>query len=353
MKPSSARLLAVLQYQVSKGWLSRAVIELPRELEVVSVETGPSPGVQSAPRLKDWTLRPGDGQRRLEIEFASPVTASVQITLELTPRQSLGRVANLPFPTPLDGQLSRGFLGYRLENLAPAGPEKALAITGMAKEEQESSFNDWFAIPWGVARQEKLPPPSLSFWRMKGGGLQLTLQPSSALPACSQEIVWRVDPQQATLQANLTLAAPQSPLSLVQWEVPAGLMIADLDGPHLAHWTRSGNRIQAWLDKPVTETSMQLSGWLPRPPKAPPRFDIPLLRVLDTAAPKTSLRIVAAQGAAMSPSKLSNLTARTDQDVPGKEWNFTTSQASYGGSFTLNPGTPHAFFHLLTFAEVP
>ena len=172
---SSARLLAVLQYTVSKGWETTFKIDLPRELEVYSAEAGPLANGPPAPRLR-WLVRDEGPSRRLVLEFQGPVTGGVQVTLVLVPRQPFGRAVLLPFPTPLGAQLDQSFLAYRTDGLE-ASMSNHHAITGIERDRLAKTFAESFAQPWRSARQEDLALPARAFWRGKGGVLHLILRP--------------------------------------------------------------------------------------------------------------------------------------------------------------------------------
>jgi hypothetical protein len=221
LQASSARLLAVLQYAVQKGWDTSFELELPRELEVLGVEAGSLPGGSAAPRLKEWVLREEGGARRLRIEFQSPVTGGVQVTLELVPRQPFGATANLPFPTPLEAQGGRAFLAYRTDGVT-ASVAAHRGITGIDRAALAEGFAENLGQPWRQARQEELAPPAQAFWRVRGGMLTLALTPPVPPLRCQFDVSWQLTPRQATVRAVARLAAADGGLSFVELEVAAG-----------------------------------------------------------------------------------------------------------------------------------
>src|SRR5262249_17806941 len=143
LEASSARLLAVLQYTVIKGWETSFKIDLPRELEVYNAEASAVPGGPTAPRLR-WLVRDEGPARRLHLDFPGPVPGTVQAPLVLVPRQPFGRAVTLPFPTPLEVQLKEGYLAYRTDGIE-ASVANHHAITGIEKDRLAKTFAESFA----------------------------------------------------------------------------------------------------------------------------------------------------------------------------------------------------------------
>lgn len=344
LRASSARLLALLHYTVTKGWTSRFALDLPAQIEVVSVEAGPS-----APRLKEWRLEKAGAGRRLLLEFQEPVASEVHVSLELVPRQSFGRTAPLVFPTPRDAQPARGFLAYHVEGL-DATVDQYHAVTGIDRRQVAETFAESFGKAWRVARQEDLPVPTRAYWRGRDGTLRLNLEPPRTSLRCRQDVTWQVKPRQASLKTIARLAVPDGNLAFVEWSVPGHLVVTEVAGPHVCRWTRSSGRVQVWLQKPVAETTLQMSGWLPRSPHESGHFDVPPLPI-GPRPQTTTLHVIAGDGLTLLPQALRNLTAQPEQGVPGREWVYTTESSGYGVRFQTSSAVANTRFRLLTFAE--
>ncbi|MBL8797835.1 MAG: hypothetical protein JNM56_28315 [Planctomycetia bacterium] len=353
LQTSAARLLAVLQYTVEKGWDKDFTIDVPQELEVLSVEAGPLPGGPPAPRLKEWQLRPQEQNfKRLRLEFASPVTQSVQVTVELAPRQPFGRTTTLPLPLPRDARPSQGFLAYRTVGLEAQMTQHNAIIGIDDRPGLMSAFAEHFSQPWRFARQEDIEMPTRAFWRAKGGFLHLALKPATAPATCVQEISWRIEPQQAVLRATARAKSADTALSFVEWRVPDALQIIEVVGANVHHWTRAGGRLQVWLQKPVAEANLQLTGWLPRPPKEQLQFNLPPIHLLDMQKQTTTVRVSVGEGVTVTPGKLQNLLHLPEASTAGRDWTYLAEQDNYGGAFATASATATADFRLLTFAEV-
>lgn len=353
LQAATARLLVVLQYTVSKGWQKTFKLDLPNELDVQGVEAGPVPDGPVAPRLKQWLIAQQNGGRVLELEFQGPVTHSVQVTMDLVPRQPFGRTAVLPFLTPRDAKPApQGFLAYRTEGLRAALAQYH-AITGIDKPaELTEAFAKSMASPWRQARQEDLGQPTRAFWRAKGGLLTLTLTAPAVDARCSHDVSWRLGGRQAALHATAHLTSSSPSLSLVEWEVPAALSVSEVSGAEVHYWTRAGTKVQAWLQRPVADTTLHLIGWLPRSPKEATQFRLPSLRVADVPKQSSMVRLSCGDDLLVRPGKLDRLTSRPELGTPGREWVFEADQDSYGGIFETSAAIASADFRLLTFAEV-
>src|SRR5262249_49927723 len=99
--------------------------------------------------------------------------------------------------------------------------------------------------------------------------LRLALTPPAPKGLGEQRLMWKVGPGRAELAAtarwtNLPVAG------LLQWEVPAGIKLEEVRGANLRSWSRSGSRLQVWLDGADQMPNEQgvvlhLTGWLARP----------------------------------------------------------------------------------------
>jgi hypothetical protein len=347
LQPSSARLLAVLQYTVTVGWEMNLNIDLPPELEVQSVEAGPVPGSKTTPpKLKEWRLRT-EGNRHLVLEFQEPITDSVQVTLELVPRRPTDRNFSLPFPNPQDVQWVSGFLACRI-----IGLDATIVDHRGIVDMPNKSFATEFAEPWAAARRDAPPVPTYTFSRKRGGSLKLNLQAPASSARSTQDVSWWVGLQQAELRATVKVAAADASLSFVEVEVPGGTFVNDVTGPQLRRWARFGTRVQAWLQKPVAETTLQIQGGMTRQPMAVSRFDVQPLRILDAPGQGGSVRVAAADGVSLAPGTPKNLTLRPDQGTPGREWAYQIGQEpSYGVGFLCTREVAEGTFRLLTVAE--
>lgn len=347
-QPAGARLRGVVQFSVTKGWASTFDIDVPADLEVMSVEANPSP------RLKYWQVKQEKAGRKLQLIFQEPVTSHVNVLLDLVPRQPCGRTALLSLPVPRAALSGPGLLACRIAGLSVAIESQGLTSI-KDQPETAKSLADRLIQPWKQARQEDLPPPTHLFHFSRPSRLQLTLvRPPSGTHA-EQELKWRVGLRQAFCDATVVQTAPANTLALVNYEVPAAVVVADVSGPDVRQWSRSGSRVQIWLQRSVSDeparTTFRLTGWMPRVPDKP-QLSLPGFRIVDVGEQKTTVQVTAAERLAIAPTKLRNLTGVAGSGVPGQEWTYTTNAADFGGEFRTDPAEVEADVRLLTFVEV-
>src|SRR5262249_60245444 len=132
----------------------------------------------------------------------------------------------------------------------------------------------------------------------------------------THEVSWRWSARRAALQATAHLTAPTASLALVEWEVPAALVVTEVSGAEVHYWARSGTKVQAWLQRPVADTTLHLIGWLPRSPKEPTQFRLPALRVADVQKQTSMVRLSCGDDLSLHPGKLDRLTPRAAPGTP-------------------------------------
>jgi hypothetical protein len=348
---SASSLSAVLQYSISQGALTQVVIDLPQQTEVQSLEVSTLAADAARPRLKEWHVTGAEPRRQVQVEFQAPVTGNVQVRLELVPRRPFGlRSFILPLPTPQNAQAAEGLLAYHLEGLKAEVSADSLGVKRIEPDE--------FARQWRTARAGE---PSLLAYACRFGrkpdppSLIVKLEAPTAQVEAGQDLGWRIGPQHADLHAELQLNAPDSDLALVEWLVPESVTVARVTGPHVRSWSRSGTRLQVWLQRSVAATELQLVGWW-LPPAGGTRlthFDLP--RLLPVAATVTThLRLTAAAGLTLETGKLRNLWRPPDPRpvTAGRELAWLTHQPDYGGDVFVRPDGAAVDVQVLTLADI-
>jgi hypothetical protein len=250
-------------------------------------------------------------------------------------------------PVPQDVVEAEGHLAYRTTGVQ-ADPAHSFRLRGLVLAD--------FLPLWQKTRTENLGLPERAYhFRRSAAGepfLQLNLQAPSALGHYTQEITWQVGPRQAEVHATAQVTAPGDGVSLVEWEIPTEVVLADLRGPDVWTWSRTGSRVQVWLQRSPAQTTLALTGWVRRrseQPAAP--FSLPCLRLIGTAPRWTLVRILGGEGLAVSAAQLRNLwnlptTQPSDLDVT-----FWTKEAMYGGIFHIRPAAAQIDVRVLTLAE--
>jgi hypothetical protein len=304
-------------------------------------------------RLRDWRVEGAGTGRALKLDFQGPASGEFEVTLELVPRTPLAATVTLPLPTPQGTPLpGSSFLAYRTQGLeAHDVPGGRLRVTGI----NAADFAPFWRAP---SRPE---PRSLAYactFRREQGQppvLRLLLRVPPAAVEAAQDVGLRVGPRQAEVRVTARLSAPGGDLSLVEWEVRSSrpLTVADVTGPDVRRWTRTGNRLLVWLQRTTGTTRVEVTGWLPLTPDGPAgeaRLDLPCLRLVSARKQSTRLYITAGAGLSLTPSGLRQLWPAPDPRPSGQELGYVTEQPSYGGTCRVRPGDTAV--RVLTFAEV-
>lgn len=356
LRASSARLLGLLNYTITQGVVTQLALDLPNGLEVRGVEaevTGEKPG-SGAPRLRDWSLTDLGSHRRLQLAFLGPVAGNVQVLLDLLPRQLFGPRVILPFPTPRDARPGReGLLACRVEGLEATFGE-GRGIKGIDAAKLNDIFARDFAQAWRTARREDLEPPTKAFWSTPGVApyLPLNLRRPAPRLRCEQEVFWNVRTQLADFRATAELTDAEGLASPLEWDVPAGVILASVSGAEVRSSSRTGSRLQVWLNRPVRKSTIQLTGWVPRGPANATRFELPCIRSLSARAQLSTVLLAAGDALSLAPERLQNLIPVVDKRPASAELGYRCEQPSYSAGFLVSRARASAEARWLTFAEV-
>lgn len=363
LRPAASTLQAILHYTVRQGATSALWLQVPAELDVLNVEANRLPEVgtnELLPRLKDWQLTGKDKQRRLGLEFQQPLTGGAQVVLELVPRQTFGPAAVLPLPVPLDVATTEGLLAYQVEGVRSQVAQH-LRINGMDPKV--------FAKEWKAAGMTD-PGPQIhaySFHRTSGGSpfLQLDLSLAGSDIECVQNVTWALGQQQAGVVIQARLHAPAQELFLVEWEVPESVANLELTGPDVRNWSRSGTRIQVWLERPLRATELKLTGRqslakaqeLKKQVKstvaAPASvFHLMPLPILNVRSQTAFVRVAAETGLALGPEGVKNLWPLPETRLSDREHGYVTDRSDYGGSFVIRRAAATTDVRLLSHVEL-
>jgi hypothetical protein len=361
LKAGDDRLLGILQYRrprpddatVSQGAMATFPISLPQGLEVRRVEVAPLQGGGPVPHLKEWRITGPANQRRLIVELQVPVTNGVQIFLDLVPSKPFGASVVLPLPTPEEATFAgESFIGYRVEG-RQAELVQYLGVTGLHPEE--------FALNWQSAGVDDPGPPERAYRFQRGPGaaplLRLNLRVPRIQASCTQELAWSLAAGRIDLHAAGRLTAPPEQLMLTEWDVPIEVTVTNVSGPSLRSWSRTGSRIQVWLQPssagPALETLLELNGWMAAPPAGPKHaFKLPQVHIIGATSQWTFVRVAAERGLALEPTELQNLWPLPDSRSSPSNRSYLSKEASYRATFEVHPATSDVEVRLLTLAEL-
>jgi hypothetical protein len=349
--PYASSLFAFWHYTISQGAVTTLSLSVPEQLEVrndpVVAKDPTEDSKEPPPRLKDWYWSGTGPQRRLVLEFIRPVTGTFQLLLEFVPRTPFGPDLELPLPAP-QGVPASGekgtdhFLAYRSQGLESQLVAN-LRVTGL----EQDRFRQWWASS-GLAD----PGPdfhAFGFQREPGSPplLRLKLTPLTTASTGALNATWRLRKSQAELQATAKFISPSGELGLVEWEVPPEIGIFTVGGPQVRSWSRTGSRLQVWLKGLVSETTLQLAGWMPLGEEKEDRgsrieFRLLPLRLMATPSLTTFVRIEADKDLALEPVSLTNLLPLPSSVISERERSYVADQGDYGGAFLVRSSRPPA-----------
>jgi hypothetical protein len=363
LRPPGGALTAVLQYAVTAGDAERFTVALPEGLGVRSVDVGQvgaQPEGPAPPRLKGWHVQAKGTNRHLVVDLQAPVGGEVQVTLGLLPRLPEGPgLLKLHLPTPLDGaRPGEGLLAYVLAYPAegrepPSARAPELSVAPVAAET--------FAQAWqrlGL-REPVRPAQAYSFRRRQGQKpalVELTLPP---LPAhARQEVRWRVQPQHADFRLTLTTA--RADLTLLEWDVPGNVTVAEVSGPEVDSWSAAAG-LQVWLRQQATgkeaPVRVEVHGWVSYPRPQPGRdgtFPLPCLRLRTVPPSLNRVRVSASPELELLPGPDHSFQGleRLPEGEPQGGLSYRAVQPQYRGEFLFRPSPVTANVRSLGLVEV-
>jgi hypothetical protein len=368
LKPDTATLSAVLRCTVTRGAPTTLALDLPEGLVVQDVAARSAEAGQPAPALKPWRVEPVNGKRRLRLDFAAPIPSGIYVVVRLVPGRPLLPLDTLPVPTPVGVQFGGGFLAYRADGIevhvANSGRLRG-PYSGAAGVKESKEFNDlWLASGAGGDILSSLPAPH-ALQRGSGGEpfLQVALRVAAPAVRGRQKVTWSIGARQADLSAVARLttpngdpAAPNGNLSLVEWEVPGDVVVTKVSSHDnrdpVWRWSRSGNRVQAWLSRTTASAEVELSGWKELVPERDGlRFDLPGVRLLTTPGDATWLHLSAEKDFALEPGETSTLQPLPDARASEQDWTYAARGPVYGGRFHVRRITAGAEARVLTILE--
>jgi hypothetical protein len=350
IRPTAATLTALVNYKVSHGTTSTLALGIAERLEVLSVKVGATAG-RSGVRLKSWHVVGSGPGRQLEMGFQNPVSGEVPVIVLAAPRGPLSPADPLPILLPKTAKLGEGYLAVHLTDL-----DARIQAQGLTVHDREQ-----FAIPW---RREVLADPrpwlpthAYSFDRAATGPPSLKLNLGFAPPRVegNQQITWRVGGDEAEFEAVAQLTAPASDLTLVEWDVPEQLTVVRISGTELSSWSRTGSRVQAWLDGRRRNATLLMAGRMKRPglkPGGSSEFQLPCLQLLSAAAVENWIRLKGAGGCTLEEMERGDLAPLPDLRPLTPDPFYYSSHLRYNAAFLVQQSQGGVEARAFTLAEL-
>jgi hypothetical protein len=300
-RTGSSGLTALVQcHQKKDSGIAGMDFDLPTGLEVENIDASALPD-RAPVRLRDWRVPTIEGKRRLEVRFTRPPLGDFEIELRLLRSQPAGIIVDLSVPVPVEGppfRVLESLLAYRLDGLETRKPIElrhwSRIENARFQQRWSESGKSW---PGGGDVREAfiLRPvgddPSVA---------RLQLQQAQPEMKASQELSWRIGPQFADLKAVCKIHPGPDDVALVEWEVPPAVQITHVTGRQVQGWTRSGSRLQVWLEQPHEDKSQRgeivLAGWEKIDLVHGTPFTLPPIRLLGSLAQDTTVHVTPAPG---------------------------------------------------------
>jgi hypothetical protein len=380
LQPQEAHLRAVLRYEISNGAASRLQMQLPLGLDVKSVDVKSDSGPDAGPRLQSWSMSPG---RELSLDLSYPVSGKLRVHLDLLVNPALlsdvaevaplapvlggwragvlelwagldtdgltaSRTIHIPWLAHRSAKRVEGYWAYRAEQLLVASLRPARAPSSLDKE---NFTRLWPAELGGLTNVQGFAAVPAS-----GGAATLRVRPLIPRLQVAQHLNVGLRSAEADFNAQLDVAVTDGTLTLLEWQVPGDLTIADVQGSELLRWSRQGNIVQVWLKRGLAppaggepvHCNFNLTGWLlqTREPGKGERVALPRLRVLNAQSQTTSITLFRRIPMTVREENLIHLRHENSPPTPEPVYGvYSATQADYAGVlriFPENAGPPVA-----------
>jgi hypothetical protein len=347
ISPARASVTTALQYQLVRGSLKRMMVDMPAELEVVQLQVRGLDKAGAA-RLRNWTLgdSPLPNCRRLTVQLLEPTQSGAQLLIECMPRTPPTRTLTLRYPQSTERASIESRQAFWLSGLQAS--EMDLSKLALIPEEQ------FLKESWRpLAGEANAPVPTRAFVRdlkrPNPTSVRVVLKPAPLPVQATQDLLWQIGPDRVELQATARLTVAQPGLSLVEWDVPGPLRVSELAGPDVRTWSRSGNRVQVWLNRPATETLVTLTGSIPWPGVTSgqvAKLDLPGLQLANVTT-TTKVVVQSPPSLAVRLGERRNLALLQDRVTP-ESIALQTRSGDFGLSVQVQPAEASVRYRLLS-----
>jgi hypothetical protein len=343
MRSSFRSAQALFAYRAA-GEVGRVEVQIPGGLEVRSVEMiESSPGRAAA--IKSWRLLPRDDGRLLQIEFLQPLTGSFQVLVGMAPRWPKSEAKlDLRLPFPLGADIDNGMMGLRLDERDAA--EKG-QLVGLAAHSPEGFVKEWLLLS---QRDVALPLHAFSFARAikNSAAAAIEVAPMIQAPRVQSEVAWTALPQTIDLIAILNVSSTDD-LFFVPVNLSDRIVLRDVQGADVHHWSRQGSTLHVWLVGPRKKTTVTLAGWVPHAYPQAKVINLPAPVVASGAVDTAWLTLASRTRLTLEPKDATGLDEEPGE--PGQR-RFRGRTGRFPSEFQLRPQAAPAEYQLLTTAEM-
>jgi hypothetical protein len=345
MRAGQRSALALLAYQPTSA-ISQVEVHLPPLLEPRAVEVLDADGKSAA--FKGWRPTGPEVNRVLQVELLRPTTTPFQALLSLVPRGGAPGRSELKLPLPLKAAPVEGeppTLAFRLDETEFAERRQALGWTGVPV--------DRFIKDWRRLSQRELPTTpqrAYTIGRDKANAplASVELTEIASPPHVESMIGWTLQPQAVDLASTFKVRSADG-LFVVPVRLPAAIVLRDVQGADVHHWSRLGESLQIWLTGPRKETSFSVLGWFPTQTVRDKQMTLPLPTLPATVADSTTMVLDTATNLALFP-KSPVLTRLMKDEAGGRR--IPLPEALGSAECVLKPQVSTPTYEVLTTASV-
>ena len=352
VSPGLMRQVALLNFKVMQGELSRVALTLRGDGEVTRVQ---------GDQVLAWNVEPGTNgvERRLVVQLNQP--QKDQFAMQIQLQTPLGR-----FPQAADAMLLRPdaatrFAGYfRIVNEGAVRLEvtQASGLSQISPEQFPESDTTRAAL--------KITGNQRFAYRFSGADFALRIQADQVLPelSVSQVLAYRLGENEQTIDSEIELEIREAPLRELLLHVPKGYAIARLNAPGLSdYFLREPEEQpdaelrlvygQPQMGRQVIQLRLEKNLALAGPSWTLPRLDIPKAKSV-----RGHIGILADPGFRLTPERTQGLTeiatAFFPRKVTGIQSAFRLSDSAWQAAMRVErlPQTVQAdAFHLFSIGE--
>jgi hypothetical protein len=299
--PASATLTGTVEFQVSGGPVSEIRLAIPSRTEVcrLSVAGEAATAGTQPPRAKDWQISPADGpgSRQLRVELLQPVRGRFAVQIELTSTAPIADRVSLQFPRALGTSDTNAFAAINFQGVSDPAEFEADGWTEVPVPAILESVKSTFADA------SVLGKPSRGFRAARAipGAMSFPIRLVTSASTVTETATWCVEPTRLTGIAETRWSG--SAISVLEWTLPATFTVNEVSGRNIVAWSQSGGRVQAWLDRPVSDATVSWRASRPRAPGDGRTASIPAVRYSSVNTANLVRRVRSLNGWVLAPSR--------------------------------------------------
>jgi hypothetical protein len=248
--PGSATLSGAFEYRISGGAVTALHLAVPASASVrrVAVRAEAAAAGAAQPGVRDWTVaKPtGSADGVLAVELLSPATGRLVLQVDLVANTPPGERVELGFPRPLKATDVETQYAVAVQGFEPPA---SYDVAGLTEADAEG-----FASLWTAFNGSPLVVPTSRAFRPSGSQVArvgFDLRTAAVTKSVIETVTWWVAPGRLTAQGEARWLTGRDGLSLAEWTLPDDVTATEVSGRNLVGWSQTGNRVQAWLDRPM------------------------------------------------------------------------------------------------------